>query len=147
MAIPGSAYSIADKLPIVSTPDVKVTLMTYAPGQEVPWHTHSTITDSTFCLEGQVELCLGPPGLAACAPDAPHSPQGRRHPSASSTATPAPAPTPASAPESGPVLLGPGDWREVPPGTPHRVRCLGPGQCRVLLVQGVGAYDFVPHAV
>lgn len=101
-------YTIADKLPIVATPDVKVTLMTYAPGQEVPWHTHTTVTDATFCLEGNVSLDFRGPDESAA--------------------------------------LQCGDWREVPPGRAHRVRCLGPGPCRVLLVQGVGAYDFVPDA-
>ncbi|WP_243357814.1 cupin domain-containing protein [Fundidesulfovibrio terrae] len=100
------AYTIADKLPIVATPDVKVTLMTYAPGQEVPWHSHTTVTDSTFCLAGDVELAFRDPEEA--------------------------------------VLLKPGDFRQVPPGRTHRVRCLGPDPCKVLLVQGVGAYDFKP---
>ena len=101
------AYSIKDKLSIVQSEDVRATLMTFDPGQEIPWHTHTRVTDTSFCLEGDVELALRGEGEQA-------------------------------------QRLGPGQWRQVPPGQAHRVRCLGPGPCRVLLVQGVGPYDFVP---
>lgn len=104
MAESKPAYTIAAKLPIIATLDVKVTLMTYEPGQEVPWHTHATITDATFCLKGDVELACRDPEEAD--------------------------------------RLAPGDWRQVAPGRAHRVRCLGPEPCQVLLVQGVGEYDF-----
>jgi len=99
-------YAIRDKLSIVSSPDVRATLMTFDPGQEIPWHTHTAVTDSSFCLEGDVEISLRDPDET--------------------------------------VRLAPGQWRQAPPGQAHRVRCLGPGPCRVLLVQGVGTYDFVP---
>lgn len=39
--------------------------------------------------------------------------------------------------------MAPGDWRRVDTGRPHRVLCLGDDQCQVLLVQGVGEYDFL----
>lgn len=100
------AYSIKDKLSIAQSPDVRVTLMTFDPGQEIPWHTHSNVTDTSFCLEGDVELALRGPEES--------------------------------------VGLSCGQWRQVPAGRSHRVRCLGPGECRVLLVQGEGEYDFMP---
>ncbi|MFZ5428478.1 MAG: cupin domain-containing protein [Thermodesulfobacteriota bacterium] len=105
MADDKPAYTIAAKLPIIDAPGVKVTLMTYEPGQEVPWHSHTTVTDAAFCLKGEVELAYRDPDES--------------------------------------VTLAPGGWRQVPPGRVHRVRCAGPGPCEVLLVQGVGAYDFV----
>ncbi|MCC6532506.1 MAG: cupin domain-containing protein [Burkholderiales bacterium] len=41
--------------------DVGVQERTLAPGQEIPWHYHSVITDTTYCLEGAVEIeMLGP---------------------------------------------------------------------------------------
>ncbi len=40
--------------------------------------------------------------------------------------------------------LGAGDTLSVPPGTPHRVAGKGGGRCRFLIVQGVGAYDYIP---
>jgi quercetin dioxygenase-like cupin family protein len=100
------AYSIADKQIIAESPEVRATLMTFDPGQEIPWHTHSNITDTSFCLKGDVEVSLRAPEEI--------------------------------------VRLEPGQWKAVPTGRPHRVRCMGPGQCQVLLVQGVGRYDFMP---
>jgi quercetin dioxygenase-like cupin family protein len=100
------AYAIADKQVIAQSPDVRVTLMTFDPGQEIPWHTHSNITDTSFCLKGEVEVSLRTPSET--------------------------------------VRLSPGQWKEVTIERAHRVRCLGPGQCQVLLVQGEGEYDFMP---
>ena len=42
--------------------DVGVQERTLSPGQTIPWHYHTTITDTTYCLEGtlQVEM-LDPP--------------------------------------------------------------------------------------
>lgn len=99
-------YTIADKLPIVQSKDVRATLMTFDPGQEIPWHSHTFVDDTSFCLKGEVELSFRGPDEA--------------------------------------VRLSCGQWRKVPAGREHRVRCLGPGQCQVLLVQGVGEYDFKP---
>ena len=99
-------YTIAAKQSIAQTPDLRVTLMTLDPGQEIPWHTHSLVTDTSFCLKGSVEISLRGPGET--------------------------------------VALSGGDFLEVPVGRPHRVACAGGGQCRILLVQGVGEYDFLP---
>lgn len=42
--------------------DVGVQERTLAPGQEIPWHYHTVITDTTYCLEGTVQIeLLGPP--------------------------------------------------------------------------------------
>lgn len=49
-------YSIAGKQPILETPDARVTLMTLAPGEGTPWHRHSTVTDTAFRLDGEVEV-------------------------------------------------------------------------------------------
>lgn len=41
--------------------DVAVQERTLSPGQEIPWHIHTSITDSTYCLEGTVQIeMLGP---------------------------------------------------------------------------------------
>jgi len=99
-------YTIAAKQSIAQTPGLRVTLMTLDPGQEIPWHSHTQVADTSFCLKGRVTISL-------------------RHPDAT-------------------VHLLPGDYQEVPVGRPHRVRCEGEAQCQVLLVQGVGEYDFLP---
>jgi len=36
--------------------DVGVQERTLAPGQEIPWHYHTAITDTTYCLEGIVQI-------------------------------------------------------------------------------------------
>ncbi|KHK04213.1 cupin domain-containing protein [Desulfovibrio sp. TomC] len=45
-------YRIADKERILETADARVTVMTLAPGQAIPVHRHSQVTDTTFCLAG-----------------------------------------------------------------------------------------------
>lgn len=41
--------------------DVGVQERTLAPGQEIPWHYHTAITDTTYCLDGTVRIeLLGP---------------------------------------------------------------------------------------
>lgn len=99
-------YTIAAKQSIAQAPGLRVTLMTLDPGQEIPWHSHSQVADTSFCLKGQVEISLRDPEET--------------------------------------VRLASGDFQEVPVGRPHRVLCVGEAQCRVLLVQGVGDYDFLP---
>ena len=42
--------------------DVGVQERTLAPGQTIPWHYHTTISDTTYCLEGTVQIeLLDPP--------------------------------------------------------------------------------------
>jgi quercetin dioxygenase-like cupin family protein len=42
--------------------DVGVQERTLSPGQEIPWHYHTQITDTTYCLEGTVMVeMLDPP--------------------------------------------------------------------------------------
>src|SRR5919109_3041843 len=37
---------------VAETPELRMVLLTLAEGQEVPWHLHSEVTDTFFCLEG-----------------------------------------------------------------------------------------------
>lgn len=45
-------YEIADLDKVAETPDVRVRVLTLAQGQCVPWHRHTRITDTFFCLQG-----------------------------------------------------------------------------------------------
>ena len=54
-------YTIAGKQSIAQTQDLRVTVMTLNPGQEIPRHSHTQVKDTTFCLKGQVEVSLGQP--------------------------------------------------------------------------------------
>ena len=41
--------------------DVRVQERSLAPGQEIPWHYHTVISDKTYCIEGTVQIeMLGP---------------------------------------------------------------------------------------
>jgi quercetin dioxygenase-like cupin family protein len=42
--------------------DVGVQERTLAPGEVIPWHYHTIITDTTYCIEGTVQIeMLDPP--------------------------------------------------------------------------------------
>ena len=41
---------------VAETDALRVRLYTLAAGQEVPWHYHSQITDTFFCLEGALSV-------------------------------------------------------------------------------------------
>jgi quercetin dioxygenase-like cupin family protein len=65
-------YAIAGKELIAESPDVRVTLMTLAPGEGTPWHRHSTVTDTAFRLDGEVEVqAKGPDETIRLAPGLP----------------------------------------------------------------------------
>jgi len=46
------SYEIAGSEVVSEGVDMRVSVLTLAAGQEVPWHYHSDITDSFVCLEG-----------------------------------------------------------------------------------------------
>ena len=100
------AYTIAGKETILETAEARVTLMTLAPGQSIPPHRHTTVTDTTFCLSGSATITLEGPSER--------------------------------------LLLTPGDRASVPPGRIHTVANPGEAPVRLLLIQGPGAYDFLP---
>jgi quercetin dioxygenase-like cupin family protein len=45
-------YTVEERLTIAETGDLAVKRFTLAEGQEIPWHFHSAVTDTFFCLEG-----------------------------------------------------------------------------------------------
>jgi quercetin dioxygenase-like cupin family protein len=91
---------------VEETPTLRVLEMTLKPGQKVPWHWHTEITDRFYCLEGRVEIECRAPALTH--------------------------------------ILAPGDTCAVPEKTAHEVRNVGEETARLVLVQGVGAYDYHP---
>jgi len=106
-------YSTIGREIIAETPDLRVALMTLAPGQATPWHHHSEIADTAFGLTGaaRVEVRGGPNELGEEKIELRELMPGAR------------------------VRVGP---RRV-----HRVVNAGAGRCSYLLVQGVGKYDFL----
>ena len=88
--------------------DVLVREYTLGPGEVIPWHRHTAVSDYYYGLEGTVVVETRQPPA--------------RHE----------------------ILAG--RAASVSPPTVHRVSNDGAAPCRFLLVQGVGAYDFVPVA-
>src|SRR5580692_9885999 len=41
---------------IVQTADVRIAEYTLGPGDALPWHHHTEITDIFYCLEGRIEV-------------------------------------------------------------------------------------------
>jgi len=99
-------YAVQATEIVAETPDLRVLVITLAPDEIIPWHFHSTITDTFFCLEGELEV-------EARAPRAT-------------------------------FRLKPGERCAITPKWAHIVRNAGPETCRYLIVQGLGAYDYIP---
>jgi len=49
-------YSIKQSETVVSGQDVQARVMTLAPGQTIPWHYHSEITDHYFVFNGSLMI-------------------------------------------------------------------------------------------
>lgn len=49
-------YVVEDRSIVAETQDLSVKVFTLAEGQEIPWHYHSRITDTFFCLEGRLQV-------------------------------------------------------------------------------------------
>jgi quercetin dioxygenase-like cupin family protein len=50
------AYSITADEVLAEAPDLRVVLLTLGPGEAVPWHWHTAVSDEIFCLEGTLEV-------------------------------------------------------------------------------------------
>jgi quercetin dioxygenase-like cupin family protein len=46
------AYPLENREVVMEGKDMRASILTLAPGQCVPWHYHSEVTDVFFCLEG-----------------------------------------------------------------------------------------------
>src|SRR5688572_32897302 len=54
--------------------DVGVQERTLGPGDSIPWHYHTVITDTRYCIEGRVQIeMLGRPERVLLAPGQSHS--------------------------------------------------------------------------
>jgi quercetin dioxygenase-like cupin family protein len=54
MAASEPLYTVQNREMVAETPDLRMVVLTLAPGQEVPWHWHSNVADHMICLEGPV---------------------------------------------------------------------------------------------
>ena len=49
-------YVIEGREVVARTDTLRVSILTLAEGQEVPWHYHSEVTDTFYCLEGVLSV-------------------------------------------------------------------------------------------
>lgn len=101
----GAAYTIKHVETVVTGKDVRARLFTLAPGEVIPWHRHSEITDHFFVLGGKLTVET-------------RSPDGH-------------------------LILDVGERYQVLPGHVHQTANRGTTDCRFLIVQGAGRYDWI----
>jgi quercetin dioxygenase-like cupin family protein len=101
----GAGYTVKSVELVAIGSDVQARLFTLAPGETIPWHFHSAVTDWYFVLEGALSIDTRAP--------ADHQ------------------------------LLAVGASYHIPPKTAHLIANRTDRDTRFLLVQGVGAYDFL----
>jgi quercetin dioxygenase-like cupin family protein len=57
-----TSYSIQERKIVAETPELRVQEMILAKGEYIPWHSHTNITDTFFCLEGELNIETPRPG-------------------------------------------------------------------------------------
>jgi len=98
-------YTVKSVETVAAGQDLRVRAYTLAPGELIPWHSHSEITDDFFVLSGELTVET-------------RAPAGRHS-------------------------LGAGERHRVAPGHVHQTSNHGAADCRFLLVQGIGKYDWI----
>ena len=97
-------YTVKNVETVAAGNDVQARLFTLAPGEVIPWHSHSEIADHFFVLEGELTVETRTPDDCRA--------------------------------------LGIGERYRVNAGHAHQTSNRGTRDCRFLIVQGVGKYDF-----
>jgi quercetin dioxygenase-like cupin family protein len=97
-------YAVKSIETVLEAANVKARIFTLAPGDVIPWHYHSDITDHFFVLSGKLTIET-------------RTPEDRR-------------------------TLTVGERYQITPAHPHMVSNRGPTDCRFLILQGVGKYDW-----
>ncbi len=112
-----SLYDVEERVTVAEAPGLRVRRLSLRAGESVPWHLHTEITDTFFCMDGPMQVTTreGAAGESGAGPadDSVH-------------------------------VLRAGETLAVGPGTWHLVTGVEGGACRFMIVQGVGTYDYVP---
>ena len=78
-------YKIEGREIIAKVKNLRTSILTVGPGQSVPWHHHSEVTDTVFCIEGPMQVetrapdekrILVPGEMTAIPPGQPHRVSG-----------------------------------------------------------------------
>lgn len=54
-------YPADERMTLCEAPGLRVRRLSLAAGQCVPWHLHTTITDTFFCMEGPMRIATRDP--------------------------------------------------------------------------------------
>jgi quercetin dioxygenase-like cupin family protein len=98
-------YTVKSVETVVVGTDVQARIFTLAPGEVIPWHTHSETTDHYFVLGGKLTIER-------------RTPDDRR-------------------------TLVVGERYQITAGNAHALSNRETEECRFLLLQGVGRYDWI----
>ena len=98
-------YTVKNVETVAAGKDVQARVFTLAPGEVIPWHSHSEIADHFFVLDGELTVET-------------RAPDDNR-------------------------ILGIGERYQINAGHAHQTSNRGTRDCRFLIVQGVGRYDFL----
>ncbi len=75
------SYEVRRRVTVAEVPGLRVRELALVPGQCVPWHHHTRITDTFFCMEGPMQVStrdpdehhvLAPGATLAVGPNTPH---------------------------------------------------------------------------
>ena len=78
-------YTIEAREVVAAVKGLRISILTVGPGQCVPWHHHSEVTDTLFCIEGPMQVetrapderrTLAPGDTTAVTPGQPHRVSG-----------------------------------------------------------------------
>lgn len=61
MSGPEGIYPAEERVTIAEAPNLRVRLLTLAQGECVPWHYHTAITDTFFCMQGPLKVTTRDP--------------------------------------------------------------------------------------
>ena len=50
------SYEVEDYEMWAETPELRMVVLTLAAGQEVPWHWHTNVSDTFFCMKGPMMI-------------------------------------------------------------------------------------------
>ena len=53
---PSGGYKVEKREIVAQVSNLRMLILTLAPGQEVPWHFHSEVTDTFFCMDGPMVI-------------------------------------------------------------------------------------------
>jgi quercetin dioxygenase-like cupin family protein len=60
-SLQGGEYAVKQRETLAEVPGLRVRLLTLIKGQVVPWHYHSSITDTFFCMRGPMRIVTRSP--------------------------------------------------------------------------------------